>query len=156
MRSLLVGTALATLATVAGCANGLNAGGAQDRRGSLRVTSQPRVLVVGPASQVHTSVDGGKPVALFVVAAVNGDDRDCAALGARAVAPPAAEVRHQVRVPEGSELCASADRLSAPTDVLWHARLAARRTTPGRTTLVLQQGGGVVQGAGEEVQTTAR
>jgi hypothetical protein len=122
--ALAIVMATATLAAT-GCAHG---GGAplqarQEARGSLQLATGPRLLVTGPASHVHTSVNGARPVSLFIVDVVNGDDGDCtgAVLPAAVVA---SESTHQLRVPRGRVLCAvsSAPGASAvPTELLWHA-----------------------------------
>jgi hypothetical protein len=110
----------AVLAMFVGCAHGLPAAdiAKQDMRGSIRVAQQPRLLVAGPASYVHTSVEAGRSVDLFVVDAVNGDDRDCAQDPAHATT-----VTGQGRsagVPKGRELCVAS---VGSAEVLWHARV---------------------------------
>ena len=107
----------AALMTMVGCAQGLSESGASDDlRGSIHVASEAKLLVAGPATHVHTSVNDGKEASLFMVNAVNGDDHDCAIAlaSARTHAPV---LRDQV-VPEGRELCVAS---TSPTEVLWHA-----------------------------------
>src|SRR5262249_1207813 len=67
------------LAMAAGCAHGSGAGttAATERRGPLTAPDGGRVLLAGPAETVHASVDGSRPVALYLVDRVHGDDRDC-------------------------------------------------------------------------------
>jgi hypothetical protein len=102
------------LAMAAGCAHGSAVrSAAAEQRGSARVAESGRMLVAGP-EVVHASVDGPRPVSLFVVERVHGDDRDCK------------DVRHpqsvsgtaHVEVGAKQELCAVASR---PALVLWHA-----------------------------------
>ncbi len=101
------------LALAAGCAHGSAGGGAAtELRGSTRVAESGRMLVAGP-EMVHASVDGPRPVSLFVVDRVHGDDRDCqAVLHPRSVSNTA-----HVEVHANQELCAVA---SGPAVVLWH------------------------------------
>src|SRR5947207_13637157 len=68
------------LAMAAGCAHGTAVrSAATELRGSTRVAESGRMLLAGPET-VHASVDGPRPVSLFVVERVHGDDRDCSAV----------------------------------------------------------------------------
>ena len=105
----------ATVAALVGCAHvPVVSQAKQDLRGSVRVAATPRLLVVGPVAQVHTSVAGGKPVVLFVVDAITGDDADCAA----STRPPRAVLTEAPRlreVPAGRELCVAAAGVGPPS-----------------------------------------
>jgi hypothetical protein len=129
MKATMLAMALAMLG---GCGHGLaevGSGSNQDVRGSVQVVNEGRLLVAGPAWHVHASVDDGRPVSLFVVDAVKGDDRDCALTSSRHIAL-APRAHTPARIPKGRELCAAS---SVSTEVLWHARIDA----PGRA-LALQ------------------
>ncbi|HXT97761.1 MAG TPA: hypothetical protein VN853_15780 [Polyangia bacterium] len=105
------------LAMAAGCAHGSGAGtAATERRGSMNVADGGRVLLLaGPAETVHASVDGPRPVALYLVDRVHGDDRDCRELTyAQRVSGSA-----HVDVRAKQELCAVSQ--GGPASVLWHA-----------------------------------
>jgi hypothetical protein len=71
------------------------------------------MLVAGP-EVVHASVDGPRPVSLFVVDRVHGDDRDCKDVRN----PQSVSGTAHVEVGAKQELCAVASR---PALVLWHA-----------------------------------
>lgn len=113
-----------TVATLAGCAHSVAGDQTkQDLRGEVQVASTPRLLVVGPVAHVHASVVGGKPVFLFMVDAISGDDADCAG-SARAPGAALVDAQRSLRVPAGRELCAAA---AGSTEVLWHAHAASAR-----------------------------
>lgn len=102
------------LAMAAGCAHGSAVRStATETRGSTRVAERGRMLVTGPET-VHASVDGPRPVSLFLVDRVHGDDRDCKAV----LNPQSVSTSAHVEVGANQELCAVA---SAPALVLWHA-----------------------------------
>ncbi len=103
------------LAMAAGCAHsGSVRSAATELRGSTQVAESGRMLLGGPES-VHASVDGPRPVSLFVVERVHGDDRDCKdASHAQAMSTSA-----HVEVGAKQELCAVASE--GPAIVLWHA-----------------------------------
>lgn len=102
------------LAMAAGCAHGSAVrSAATELRGSTRVAESGRMLVAGPET-VHASVDGPRPVSLFVVERVLGDDRDCRAV----LHPQSVSGTAHVEVGANQELCAVA---SGPALVLWHA-----------------------------------
>jgi hypothetical protein len=111
-------------AAATGCAHGWNAPAAnQEVRGSLQLAAEARLLVTGPASHVHTSVNGAQPVSLFVADVVNGDDGDCAGVAAPSTAV-ATDAARRLRVPRGQVLCAismSRGTSAVPTELLWHA-----------------------------------
>jgi len=102
------------LAMAAGCAHGsaVRSAGAE-QRGSARVAERGRMLLAGP-EVVHASVDGPRPVSLFVVERVHGDDRDCKDVRN----PQSVSSTAHVEVGAKQELCAVASR---PALVLWHA-----------------------------------
>ena len=105
------------LAMAAGCAHGSNARTAAttERRGLTNVADGGRVLLAGPAATIHASVDGPRPVALYLVDRVHGDDRDCRQ-------PTYAQwVSGSAHVDVGAkqELCAVSK--GGPASVLWHA-----------------------------------
>ncbi len=103
------------LAMAAGCAHGgAVRSAATELRGSARVAESGQMLVAGPET-VHASVDGPRPVSLFLVDRVHGDDRDCKD------ASYAQEVltRAHIEVGAKQELCAVAS--GGPAVVLWHA-----------------------------------
>lgn len=104
------------LAMAAGCAHGSGArSAAAERRGSMTVADGARMLLAGPAETVHASVDGARPVALYLVDRVHGDDRDCRQFtSARWVSGSA-----HVEVGAKKELCAASQ--GGPASVLWHA-----------------------------------
>ena len=117
---------VAAAAGAGGCAHAWNAPeGQREARGSLRLAAgDARLLVTGPASQVHANVSDGRPVALFLANVVNGDDADCAVAAARATGVASAPTR-RLQVPAGQVLCAvspAAVPSSAPAELLWHAR----------------------------------
>jgi hypothetical protein len=102
------------LAMAAGCAHGAAVrSAATELRGSMRVAESGRMLLAGPEA-VHASVDGPRPVSLFVVERVHGDDRDCSAV----LHPQSVSGTAHVKVGAHQELCAVA---SGPALVLWHA-----------------------------------
>jgi hypothetical protein len=102
------------LAMAAGCAHGPAVGSAAtELRGSTRVAESARMLVAGPET-VHASVDGPRPVSLFIVARVHGDDSDCQGVPN----PRPVSTNAHVEVGAKQELCAVA---SGPALVLWHA-----------------------------------
>ncbi|HSS37889.1 MAG TPA: hypothetical protein VLT58_03895, partial [Polyangia bacterium] len=69
------------LAMAAGCAHGSTTRSqTNELRGSAQVDAGGRMLVAGPAGNVHASVDGPQEVKLFLVDRVHGDDRDCHAM----------------------------------------------------------------------------
>jgi hypothetical protein len=109
------------LAMAAGCAHGSGARtAATERRGSMNVAGGGRVLLAGPAETVHASVDGPRPVALYLVDRVHGDDRDCRELTyAQWVSGSA-----HVDVGAKQELCAVST--GGPAWVLWHAFVGGR------------------------------
>lgn len=111
------------LAMAAGCAHGSGArtAAAAERRGTTNVAEGGRVLLAGPAETVHASVDGPRPVALYLVDRVHGDDRDCRELTyARWVTSSA-----HVDVGAKQELCAVSQ--GGPASVLWHAFVGGHR-----------------------------
>jgi hypothetical protein len=112
------------LAMAAGCAHGSGARStATERRGSMNLANDARMLLAGPAGTVHASVDGSRPVALYLVDRVHGDDRDCRQLTyARWVSGSA-----HLEVGAKQELCAVSK--GGPASVMWHA------TTGGRDNL---------------------
>jgi hypothetical protein len=118
MKATMVGLLLAMLGG-AGCAHGvINNEVGRDVRGSAQLNDGARLLVVGPASSVHTSAgDGDRSVALYMVDARTGDDRDCGA-SAHRTAVDAGAGGH-IQVPQGRALCA-AKANGAVADVLWH------------------------------------
>jgi hypothetical protein len=103
------------LAMAAGCAHGSFVwSAATELRGSTRVAESGRMLLAGPET-VHASVDGQRPVSLFLVDRVHGDDRDCTpASSAQRVSTTA-----HIEVGAKQELCAVASE--GPALVLWHA-----------------------------------
>lgn len=102
------------LAMAAGCAHGSAVrSAARELRGSTPVAESGRMLVAGPES-VHASVDGPRPVSLFVVERVHGDDRDCQDVQN----PQSVSTTAHVALGAKQELCAVA---SGPALVLWHA-----------------------------------
>jgi hypothetical protein len=103
------------LAMAAGCAHGsaVRSAAPTELRGSTRVAESGRILVAGPET-VHASVDGPRPVSLFVVDRVHGDDRDCKDV----LHPQSVSGSAHVEVGAKQELCAVASR---PALVLWHA-----------------------------------
>ena len=106
------------LAMAAGCAHGSAVrSAATELRGSARVAESGRMLLAGPET-VHASVDGPRPVSLFVVDRVHGDDRDCQAV----LHPQSVSGTAHVEVGAKQELCAVA---SGPALVLWHAYAGA-------------------------------
>jgi hypothetical protein len=104
------------LAMAAGCAHeSAVRSAATELRGSARVADSGRILLAGPAESVHASVDGPRPVSLFLVDRVHGDDRDCQDVRyAQWVSKSA-----HVEVGAKQELCATAS--GGPAFVLWHA-----------------------------------
>jgi len=65
MKATMLGMLMAVLGG-AGCAHGvINGGEGRDLRGAARLEQSARVLVVGPASSVHTSASGDPAVALY-------------------------------------------------------------------------------------------
>ena len=102
------------LAMAAGCAHGSAVrSAATELRGSMRVAESGRMLLAGPET-VHASVDGPRPVSLFVVERVHGDDRDCQPVRN----PQSVSGTAHVAVGANQELCAAA---AGPALVLWHA-----------------------------------
>ena len=102
------------LAMAAGCAHGSAVrGAATELRGSTRVAESGRMLLAGP-EVVHASVDGPRPVSLFLVDRVHGDDRDCK----NVLSPQSVSNTAHVEVGAKQELCAVS---SGPAIVLWHA-----------------------------------
>jgi hypothetical protein len=102
------------LAMAAGCAHGADVrSAATELRGSARVAESGRMLLAG-TEVVHASVDGPRPVSLFVVERVHGDDRDCQTVRH----PQSVSGTAHVEVGANQELCAVS---SGPALVLWHA-----------------------------------
>lgn len=101
------------LAMAAGCAHGSAVrSAATEARGSARVAESGRMLLAGPET-VHANVDGPRPVSLFVVDRVHGDDRDCQAVRN----PQSVSGTAHLEVGANQELCAVATR---PAVVMWH------------------------------------
>jgi hypothetical protein len=113
LKALLVGAAMAIAG--AGCAHGTSAV-EQGRavRGGGRVGRQARVLMTGPAREVHAT--GDKPVRWFVADQKAGDDRDCAASTSASLSSESDHARLTVK--SGQVLCAAV--AAGATDVMWH------------------------------------
>jgi hypothetical protein len=111
------------LAMAAGCAHGSAVrSAATELRGSVRVADSGRMLLAGPAEDVHASVDGPRPVSLFLVDRVHGDDRDCRSTTYAQMVSTTAHIE----VGAKQELCATSS--GGPAFVLWHAFVGERNS----------------------------
>jgi len=123
MRAMMLAAALAL---PAGCAHRWGEQAAtRDVRGSMDLAGAARLLLSGPAVDLHANVDREDPIALYVVDRVSGDDRDCARPALAGAATIVTQMGSHLELAAGRELCAMPTR-QGTREVLWHARTTDR------------------------------